>query len=168
MSGSRSGKRPDAAETKTEARRLPGGDLIPSGRTLINRARYSASRDKDPFGVGSYLLGLRDRLRLAGWISAALDASASEKLADLSRLEADPEPLPPGLPDILARLVAELGLRAPPEPLEIQLAAPRPAFAPLVLALLDTLAAKGSHVLQAPPDAPLAPSRSPSRRASSG
>jgi ATP-dependent helicase/nuclease subunit B len=117
---------------------------------------YSASRRTDPFGVAAFLLGVRDRLRLAGWTGAAL--GGSDRLADLSRLEARPEPVPPGLPDVLALLTAELrGRGRLPTPVALTLAAPRLAFAPLVLALVDALAAAGATVAEAPPDAPRAP-----------
>ncbi|HET8539151.1 MAG TPA: PD-(D/E)XK nuclease family protein [Anaeromyxobacter sp.] len=117
---------------------------------------YSASRQADPFGVASFLLGARDRLRLAGWTGAAL--AGSDRLADVSRLEARPEPLPPGLPDLLARLAAELRRAGRvPAQIAVTLSAPREAFAPLVLALLDALAAAGATVTGATPDAPLAP-----------
>lgn len=116
---------------------------------------YSASRRADPFGVAAYLLGARDRLALAGWAGAPL--GGSDRLADLSRLEARPEPLPPGLPDALAALVLELrrsGRRL--EAVSVTLAAPRAAFAPLVLVLVDALAAAGATVTDLPADAPLA------------
>lgn len=116
---------------------------------------YSLSRRADPFGVAAFLLAARDRLRLAGWTGVALAGSA--RLADLSRLEARPEPLPPGLPDVLARLAAELlGATRLPSPVAVTLAAPRAAFAPLVLALVDALATAGAAITDAPADAPLA------------
>jgi ATP-dependent helicase/nuclease subunit B len=118
------------------------------------RRSYSASRRTDPFGVAAFLLGLRDRLRLSGWTGAVL--GGSERLADLARLEARPEPLPPGLPDVLDRLAAELRRGGLPAPLELHLAAPRTAFAPLVLAVVDALAAAGATVAAAAADAPLA------------
>lgn len=116
---------------------------------------YSASRSTDPFGVAAFLLGLRDRLRLADWNGSALGGSG--RLADLSRLESRAEPLPPGLPDVLARLAAAVRGRRLDAPLEVRLSAPRAAFAPLVMSLLDALASAGATVADAPADAPLAP-----------
>jgi hypothetical protein len=122
------------------------------------RRSYSRSRENDPFGVAGFLLGLRDRLRLAGWTGTPLDGSA--RLGDLCRLEQRPERLPPGLPDVLPELTAALRQASAIRPaagVRIQLAAPRAAYAPAVRALLDALAAAGATVLEAPVDVPIAP-----------
>jgi hypothetical protein len=106
---------------------------------------YSASRRRDPFGVARFLLGLRDELTLAGWDGRALEGSG--RLADLAALERLAPPLPPGLPDVLAGLVAALAAPgALPFPVAVRLAAPRDAFAPLLVRLLDALAAAGAAV----------------------
>lgn len=118
---------------------------------------YSRSRENDPFGVAGFLLGLRDRLRLAGWTGTPLAGSA--RLSDLARLEQRPEPLPPGLPDVLPQLTAALRQASTARPaadIRIALTAPRAAFAPAVRALLDALAAAGATVVDAPGDAPIA------------
>jgi hypothetical protein len=119
---------------------------------------YSDSRKADPFGVARHLLSLRDGLRLAGWGGQALSGSA--RLRDLSALEHVAVPVPPGLPDVLAELVA--GVKAAgtlPFPVRIGLAAPRRAFAPLVRDLLDALAAAGAEVVDAAAPRALAPER---------
>ncbi len=118
---------------------------------------YSQSRRTDPYGVASYLLSLRDRLRLAGWTGVPLAGSA--RLVDISALEAMSTPsLPPGLPDALHAMcaaVAEAG--AGPGQIRIRLAAPREGFSPVTLRLLDSLARTGAEVCEAPGDAPSAP-----------
>ena len=104
---------------------------------------YSASRKHDPFGVARFLLALRDALRMAGWDGR--DLTGSPRLRNLAELERLGTQLPAGLPDVLADLVA--ALKGPlPFPVRVQLAAPRPAFAPMVLALVDALAAAGAAV----------------------
>lgn len=104
---------------------------------------YSASRQHDPFGVARFLLSLRDLLRMAGWDGSALEGSP--RLRDLSELEGIPTHLPAGLPDVLADLVA--ALKAPlPFPVRVQLAAPRSAFVPMVLSLVDALMSAGAVV----------------------
>ncbi len=104
---------------------------------------YSASRKHDPFGVARFLLALRDALRMAGWDGRAL--TGSPRLRDLAELECLGTSLPAGLPDVLAGLV--VALRAPlPFPVYVQLAAPRSAFAPMVLALVDALGVAGAVV----------------------
>lgn len=116
---------------------------------------YSASRANDAFGVATYLLGLRDRLRLMGWSGAAITGSV--RLTDLSRLESRPEPLPPGLPDVLERLTDELRhVGTVPVPVVVQLAAPWTCFSPRVRALLDALAAARADVTVLAPDGPCA------------
>ena len=108
---------------------------------------YSASRKKDPFGVARYLLSLRDDLRLSGWDGRALDGSA--RLRDLSALEQVALPLPPGLPDVVADLIAGLkGAGALPFPVTVALTCPRRAFPPLFRSLLDAVAAAGATVVE--------------------
>ena len=102
---------------------------------------YSASRKHDPFGVSRFLLALRDALRMAGWDGRGL--TGSPRLGDLAELERLGTRLPAGLPDVLADLVA--ALTGPlPFPVRVQMAAPRSAFAPMVLALVDAMAAAGA------------------------
>src|SRR6266508_2378486 len=84
---------------------------------------YSESRRNDPWGVASHLLGLRDRLRLAGWAGGPLAGSA--RLADLAALERLEPELPPGHPEILAALATEVRARPFPIPLRIGIAATR-------------------------------------------
>src|SRR6266540_3299586 len=109
---------------------------------------YSESRRNDPWGVASHLLRLRDRLRLLGWAGGALSGSA--RLADLAALETLAPALPPGHPEILAALVAEVRARPFPLPLRVELAAPRARFDPLLLSLLDELARAGAVLVDAP------------------
>ncbi len=120
---------------------------------------YSASRKNDPFGVATFLLTLRDRLRLAGWQGGLLRGSA--RIEDLAGIEALEDPaLPLGFPDILGALSTEVErIRRFPLPLAVRLAAPREGFPPLLLRLLDALAAAGATVEDAAPDAPLAPAK---------
>ncbi len=117
---------------------------------------YSASRKNDPFGVAAFLLALRDRLRLAGWRAGTLQGSA--RLEDLGAIEALGEPaLPPGFPDVIDALVTEVErIRRLPHPLAVHLSAPREGFSPLLLRLLDALAAAGVAVEDVAADAPLA------------
>jgi hypothetical protein len=121
------------------------------------RRSYSASRRHDPFGVAAFLLGLRDRLRLGGWQGGPLAGSA--RLEDLAAVEALGEPaLPPGLPDLLDALAVEVeraGRLLPP--LAVRLSAPREGFSPLVLRLLDALAAAGAAVEDRAADVPPVP-----------
>ena len=118
---------------------------------------FSASRAKDPVGVATFLLALRDRLRAAGWDGAPLVGSA--RLADLAaaeRLEAPGlAPLPPGLADVHAALLAEIE-RAPslPEPLALEIAAPDAALEPIVRRLITALAVRGAAVEPFAPDEP--------------
>ena len=117
---------------------------------------YSASRNQDPFGVARYLLGLRDGLRQSGWDGDALDGS--DRLRDLAALEQVALPLPPGLPDVIADLLA--GLKASgalPFPVRVELTSPRRAFSPLFLRLLDAIAGRGAIVAEVAPPAALAP-----------
>jgi len=117
---------------------------------------YSASRKNDPFGVAAFLLTLRDRLRLAGWQGGPLRGSA--RLEDLAELEAfDGPALLPGFPDVLAGLATEVErVRRLPLSLCVRLSAPREGFPPLLLRLVDALAAASATVEDAAPDAPLA------------
>jgi ATP-dependent helicase/nuclease subunit B len=120
---------------------------------------FSASRARDPWGVAGFLLDLRDRLRLAEWDGAGLDGSG--RLEDVAALEALAAPgllpVPPGLADLLASLLAELRSAPLPEPLAIQLCEPREAFDPVVRRVLEVLAAAGARVEDAAPEAPSAP-----------
>ena len=122
-----------------------------------NGARsYSASRRSDPFGVARYLLSLRDRLHLAGWDGRTLEGSS--RLHDLSALEEVDVALPPGLPDLVADLVA--GVQAAgtlPVPLHIQLTSSRRAFPPRLRDLLDALETAGAAVEEPASPVPLAP-----------
>lgn len=122
------------------------------------RRSYSGSRKADRVGVASFLLSLRDRLRLAGWQGGALEGSA--RLADLAALEALAGPeVPPGLADVLAALAAAVRESGRlPVRQSIELTAPREAFAPGLLELLDALAGAGAAVVGAQSDAPPADS----------
>ena len=116
---------------------------------------YSSSRKKDPFGVARYLLSLRDDLRLSSWDGRALDGSA--RLRDLSALEQVALPVPPGLPDVVAELIAGLkGAGALPFPVSIALTSPRRAFPPLFRSLLDAVATAGATVTDAAAPTPIA------------
>jgi len=117
---------------------------------------YTASRRSDPTGVAAFLLSLRDRLRLAGWSGGPLAGSA--RLGDLAAVEALGEPpLPPGHADVLEALVVAVGAAGTlPLALDVELAAPRPAYAPRLRDLLDALVRAGAAVRDAPPDAALA------------
>ena len=115
---------------------------------------YSASRKHDPFGVARFLLALRDALRMAGWDGRGL--TGSPRLRDLAELERLGTRLLAGLPDVLADLVAALK-RPLPVPMRVQLAAPRSAFAPMVLALVDALTAAGAAVTEVAGESARAP-----------
>lgn len=116
---------------------------------------YSESRRQDPFGVARFLLALRDDLRMAGWDARPLTGSA--RLQDLSQLEGLGSPLPPGHPEILRELIAELeAAKSLPCAVRVELASPRNAFAPLVRRLLEALVAAGAEVREPQPHAPLA------------
>jgi hypothetical protein len=121
---------------------------------------FSRSRVSDPWGVAAFLLDLRDLLRAAGWDGGPLDGSP--RLADLAaaeRLEAPGlSPLPPGLGDVFAALLAEIERAASlPEPLAIRVSAPDMAFEPIVRRVVDALASKGAKVERAPAEVPAAP-----------
>ncbi len=109
---------------------------------------YSESRRSDPWGVASHLLRLRDRLRLLGWAGGPLAGSA--RLADLAALERLGPELPPRHPEILAALATELRARPFPIPLRIGIAAPRATFEPLLVSILDALAAGGAVLVDEP------------------
>lgn len=120
---------------------------------------YSASRSADPFGVARHLLQLRDALRLAGWDGGPL--AGSDRLRDLSALEAVAPRLPPGFPELVHDLLAGLAAAgALPFPVRVRLASPRAELAPLVVRLLEALAAAGAEVADPPAPAPLAPADS--------
>jgi len=112
---------------------------------------YSASRKADPFGVASFLLSLRDSLRLAGWRGGPL--AGGPRLLDLAALETMQAPLlPPGVCDLLEQLTGAVGSAGPlPLPLSIELACPRAAFPPLVRDLLEALARAGAALRDPPP-----------------
>jgi RecB family exonuclease len=112
---------------------------------------YSASRRHDAFGVARHLLELRDGLRLAGWDGRS--PGGSRRLVDLAAIEAlDDDPLPPGLPDVLAELTRAVSARdALPARLVVTLRAPRDHLPLRLRDLLDALAAKGADVTLAPP-----------------
>jgi len=113
---------------------------------------FSPSRAKDPWGVAAFVLGLRDLLRAAQWDGGALDGSPRlTDLAAVERLEAPGlSPIPVGLPDVFALLLAEIE-RAPsvPERLAIRVAAPDAAFDPILRRVLDALHTKGVTVERA-------------------
>jgi ATP-dependent helicase/nuclease subunit B len=121
------------------------------------RRCYSASRAADPFGVASFLLSLRDLLRLAGWRGEPLGGSA--RLGDLVALEAlDVPPFPVGPPDLfqdLSTLVHET--RELPCRLTIDLAAPREGYTPAVRELLGGLVGAGARLSEVAPDVAVAP-----------
>jgi len=121
------------------------------------RRSYSASRKVDPFGVAAFLLALRDRLRLLGWRGQTIGDSA--RLEDLGAIDALGEPaLPPGFPGVLDALAGEIERAGVlPDPIAVQLSAPREGFSPLALRLLDALAAAGVAVEHSAAGAPLAP-----------
>ena len=120
---------------------------------------YSRSRARDPWGVAGFLLDLRDRLRLAEWDGVGMDGSG--RLEDIAAVEGLTAPgvlpVPPGLPDVFASLLAELRLAPLPEPLAVQLSAPREALDPVVQRVLEALAAAGAQIEVATPEAPSAP-----------
>ncbi|HTP27106.1 MAG TPA: PD-(D/E)XK nuclease family protein [Anaeromyxobacteraceae bacterium] len=117
---------------------------------------YSASRKNDAFGVASFLLSLRDRLRQSGWRGRKL--AGSSRLEDLAALEALAEPaLPPGFPDVLGALASELEQTRLPFPVTLHLGVPRGGFSGLMLRLLDALATAGATVEEAAADAASAP-----------
>lgn len=121
---------------------------------------FSRSRARDPWGVAAYLLGLRDRLRAAGWDGGPLDGSP--RLLDLAAAERLEAPglnaIPPGLADVLASILAEVE-RSPglPEPLTVRLLADEAAFDPVLRAVLAALAARGAALSTAPAEAARAP-----------
>ena len=65
--------------------------------------------------------------------------------------------MPPGLADVFTALLLEID-RAPslPEPLTIRLGAPDGAFDPVLLRVVDALAAKGATVERVDAEAPIA------------
>ena len=69
---------------------------------------WSASFGKDPWSTAVQLLGWRDTLVAGGWTGAAM---GSPRPDDLAAAESAGAPLPPGLADRLAALVAAVGLR---------------------------------------------------------
>ncbi|HYG70282.1 MAG TPA: hypothetical protein VD838_21575, partial [Anaeromyxobacteraceae bacterium] len=147
---------PHADRVSAYAARLP--------RLEAGGARaFSRSRAQDPWGVAAFLLGLRDALRAAGWDRGAIAGSPRlEDLAAAERLEAPGlSPLPPGLADVLADLLAEIErTEALPEPLAIEVAAPDVAFDPIVRRVLAALARKSAAVAPAAPPRASAPESS--------
>jgi RecB family exonuclease len=133
----------------------PGPDRLAAWARRLDahddgRRSYSESRRNDPWGVASHLLRLRDGLRLLGWTGGSPGGSA--RLADLAALESLAPELPPGHPEVLAALAAELRAFSFPLPLRIRIriAAPRATFAPLLLSLLDALSRTGAEVADEP------------------
>jgi RecB family exonuclease len=138
-----------------------GPDRVAAYATRLDRhddrrRSYSASRENDAFGVASFLLSLRNRLRQAGWRGQGLEHSA--RLEDLVALEGlgDP-PLPPGFPDVLDSLARALEETKLPFPVTVDLTVPRNGFSGLMLRLLDALARAGARVGEPAADAPSAP-----------
>lgn len=121
---------------------------------------FSTSRAKDPFGVAAFLLGLRDLLRAGGWDLGPLESSP--RLADLAAAErlAAPglSPVPPGLADVFAALLAEVERTdALPEPLAIRVAAPEAALDPILRRVLAALARRGAAIEPVAAELPAAP-----------
>lgn len=144
------------AELATTPERLASYGLRLDAHDDGRSRSYSQSRRQDPFGVARYLLGLRDALCLLGWDGRALDGSA--RLADLAALEQLAPPLPPGLPDVAAELVAGVTAAGElPFPIRIELCTSRLAFPPLLRRLLEALAAAGATIVDARDGAALAP-----------
>jgi ATP-dependent helicase/nuclease subunit B len=101
---------------------------------------WSASFTKDPWSTAGQLLGWRDALVAGGWSGAAI---GSPRPDDLAAAEQAGQPLPPGLADRLAALIAAIGARAGLRLTKLSLLEPRARFAPAWRRLLDALQAAG-------------------------
>lgn len=101
---------------------------------------WSASFTKDPWSTAVQLLGWRDNLVAGGWSGAAI---GSPRLDDLAAAEQAGRPLPPGLADRLAVLVAAIGARPGLRLTKLGLLEPRARFAPAWRRLFDALQAAG-------------------------
>ena len=109
---------------------------------------FSRSRAKDPWGVASFLLGVRDLLRAAGWDGGAL--GGSHRLLDVAaaeRLEAPGlSPVAPGLADVYAQLLTAVEAAPLPEPIAIRVVAGDASLDPIVRRVLVALALRGATV----------------------
>lgn len=101
---------------------------------------WSASFGKDPWSTSVQLLGWRDTLVAGGWTGAAM---GSPRPDDLAAAESAAAPLPPGLADRLAALVAAVGLRPGLRLTQLRLLEPRARFAPAWRRLVDALQGAG-------------------------
>lgn len=123
---------------------------------------FSRSRVRDPWGVASFLLGLRDLLRAGGWSGGALDGSP--RLADLAAVERldrpGLSPVAPGLADVYAQLLAAVEAGPLPEPVAVQVAAPSASLDPIVWRVLVALALQGASVAEQEPEQGCAPGAS--------
>lgn len=118
------------------------------------KARFwSASFDKDSWSTAVQLLGWRDTLVAGGWTGAAL---GSPRPDDLAAAELAGAPLPPGLADRLAALIATVGVRPGLRLRQLRLLEPRSRFPPAWRRLLDALQGAGV-VLEEGAAAPSAP-----------
>jgi ATP-dependent helicase/nuclease subunit B len=130
---------------------------------LDDRARsFSRSRAKDPWGVASFLLGLRDLLRASGWEGSTLDGSP--RLRDLAAAEEMTapglSPVPPGLADVFAQLLRAIESGPSPEPLTIRISAPGASLDPMIRRVVVALALKGAVVQELESEEPAAPATS--------
>ncbi|MGM0575196.1 MAG: PD-(D/E)XK nuclease family protein [Myxococcota bacterium] len=119
---------------------------------------WATSWTRDPVGVAGYLLGLRDRLRMAGWEGEAVPRGG-DRLADLADLE-EPfgPPVPPGLPDALVALRRAAEQRDDlPLPMRVHVTEAPSDLEPAVRGLLEALEARGARVLAPAPPRPGAP-----------
>jgi RecB family exonuclease len=109
---------------------------------------YAPSFARDPWATAKALLAWRDQLTAAGWTGGEI---GSPRIDDLARAEAQTPPLPPGAPDRLRAVLADLADRPPLSIRSITLVEPRDLLTPPYRRLIDQIEACGVEIQAASP-----------------
>jgi len=109
---------------------------------------YAASFSRDPWATAKTLLTWRDDLTAAGWNGVAV---GSPRIDALASVEAQTPPLPPGAPDRLRAVLADLTARPSLSIGHITLVEPIGLLPPPYRRLIDALEACGVKVEAATP-----------------
>jgi ATP-dependent helicase/nuclease subunit B len=112
-----------------------------------SHAFYAPSFARDPWATAKALLAWRDQLMAAGWTGGAV---GSQRIDDLARAEVAAPPLPPGAPDRLRIILADLANRPHLSITRITLVEPRNLLTPPYRRLIDQLEACGVEIQPAP------------------
>ena len=109
---------------------------------------YAPSFARDPWATAKTLLASRDQLTAAGWTGGVI---GSPRIDDLARAEAQTPPLPPGAPDRLRAVLADLADRPPLSIRIITLVEPRDLLTQPYRRLIDQIEACGVEIQAASP-----------------